>query len=203
MFTGIIEEVGRVRAVARYGGGRRLSVAAERVLAGLEPGDSIALDGACQTVVACEPGGFVVEAIGTTLSRTILRDYDQGRPVNLERALALGERLGGHLLQGHVDGVGPVTAVEPRDEHVLLEVRVPAVVAEVTVLHGSIAINGVSLTIHAIPAPDTIQVALVPFTQEHTNLTELRPGAAVNLEGDLIGKFVIHHLNRSGTPGNR
>lgn len=202
MFTGIIEEVGRVRVVAQYGGGRRLSVAAERVLPGLEPGDSIALDGACQTVVACESGGFVVEAIGTTLSRTILRDYDQGRPVNLERALALGERLGGHLVQGHVDGVGTVTAVEPRDEHVLLEVRVPAVVADVTVLHGSIAVNGVSLTIHAMPGRDTVQVALVPFTQQHTNLTALRPGAAVNVEGDLIGKFVVHHLNRSGTPGN-
>lgn len=203
MFTGIVEEVGRVRAVAPQRDARRLAIAAERVLADLQPGDSIALDGVCQTVVALEPGGFAVETIGTTLSRTTLGGYHPGRRVNLERPVAVGERLGGHFMHGHVDGVGVVETLERCNTHVLLDVRIPDAAAAATVLHGSIAINGVSLTVNALPARGLAQVALIPFTWEHTNLSDLQPADAVNIEGDLIGKMVVHHLERSGTPEGR
>lgn len=198
MFTGIVEEVGRVRSVEALEGGRRIVVEAERVLEGVELGDSIALDGVCQTVVSFDESSFTVEAIGTTLSRTTLGDFEPGRRVNLERALSFGARLGGHLVQGHVDGVGTVTSVEARGEHHLIDIRLPEVVAEVTVLHGSIAVNGVSLTVNALPGPDVAQVAVIPYTWEHTTLSDLSPGGRVNLEGDLLGKFVVQYLKRTG-----
>jgi riboflavin synthase len=198
MFTGIVTEQGRIREVTPVANGRRLVVEAESILAGLKPGDSVAVDGVCQTVVDLYPDGFSVVAIGTTLSRTTLGEFEVGRRVNLEAALALGAPLGGHLVQGHVDAVGQVLAIEEDGTHHLLDVSLPEIVAEVTILHGSIAINGVSLTVNALPAPDVAQVALIPYTWEATNLSALRPGDRVNLEGDLLGKFVINHLKRTG-----
>lgn len=199
MFTGIVEEVGRVEAVRPLEGGRRLAIEAGAVRDGLALGDSVAVDGACLTVAALSAGGFAVDAIGTTLSRTTLARAEVGRRVNLERALALGGRLGGHLVQGHVDGLGTVSGIERRDAHVLLDIRLPDAVAEVTVLHGSIAVNGVSLTVNARPGPNVAQVALIPYTWEHTNLSELRPGEPVNVEGDMIGRFVVDYMKRTGT----
>lgn len=202
MFTGIVEEVGRVTDVAPIANGRLLRIAAERVLAQIRNGDSIAVDGVCLTVTRHDPDGFAVEAIGTTLSRTTIGALEPGAAVNLERALALGDRLGGHLVQGHVDGVGAVRALRREGEHLLLDVELPEPVAAVTVLHGSIAISGVSLTVNALPAQDIAQVALIPYTFEHTNLGHLREGERVNLEGDMIGKFVAHLLaRRGGTAG--
>jgi riboflavin synthase len=201
MFTGIVEEVGTIRATEPMDGGCRITVGAVRVLDGLMPGDSIAVNGVCQTVVALTGEAFVVEAIGTTLSRTTLGEFDTGRRVNLERPLALGDRLGGHLVQGHVDAVGLVSAIERRGEHVLLDVAVPDVIADVAVLHGSIAIDGVSLTINALTADDTVQVALIPHTWNHTTLSTLEIGDGVNLEGDMVGRFVTHWLKRRGGDG--
>ncbi len=201
MFTGIVEEVGRVRGVEPLQDGRRLEIEAERVLDGLRLGDSIAVDGVCQTVVAFDDGGFAVIAVAPTLAVTTLGSFAAGRRVNLERALALGDRIGGHLVQGHVDGLGTVLAVDPKGEHVVLDVRLPDAVAEVSVLHGSICVNGVSLTIQELPAPDVARIALIPYTWDHTALRDLRPGDAVNLEGDMIGKFVVHHLSRTARAG--
>lgn len=197
MFSGIVEAVGRVEAVEPTGAGRRFRIAAP-FTAGVREGDSIAVEGVCLTAVAVGADAFDAEAIATTLSRTTLGGLAAGAPVNLERALALGERVGGHLVQGHVDGVGEVVAVEPAGEHVLLDVRLPEVVAEVTVLHGSIAVAGVSLTVNAFPAPDVAQVALIPYTWNHTTLRELGPGDGVNLEGDMLGRFVVSYLQRRG-----
>jgi riboflavin synthase len=195
MFTGIIEELGRVRAAEPLDGGRRFAI--DTAHAGsLKEGDSVAIDGVCTTVVALDSGVFHIDAIGTTLSRTTMGEYEAGRRVNLERSLALGDRLGGHLVQGHVDGVGEVVAIERRGEHVLLDIRMPDVVADVTVLHGSIAINGVSMTVNALPSRGVAQVAIIPFTWEHTNFSELAVGDRVNLEGDMLGKFVVHYLSR-------
>ena len=201
MFTGIVEEVGRVRRVAPVHAGRRLEIEAARVLDGLRHGDSIAVDGVCQTVVDLDDTGFAVVAVAPTLAVTTLGSFAAGRRVNLERALALGDRLGGHLVQGHVDGLGTVLALDPRGEHVILDIRMPAVVAEVSVLHGSICVNGVSLTIQELPAADVARIALVPYTWDHTALRDLRLGDAVNLEGDMIGKFVVHHLSRTARAG--
>lgn len=200
MFTGIVVEVGSIREVTPLENGVRLAVAAKEVRPGLKLGDSVAIDGVCQTVVELDDEGFSVVAIGTTLSRTTLGEFAPGRAVNLEPALPLGAPLGGHLVQGHVDGVGEVVRVERVGEHHLLEVRLPEIVAEVTVLHGSIAINGVSLTVNALPAPEVAQVALIPYTWSETNLSGLRPGDRVNLEGDLLGKFVVNYLKRTWSP---
>jgi riboflavin synthase len=201
MFSGIVEEVGVVGGVEPLEGGRRIRIGAQSVRADLKAGDSIAVDGICLTVVEIDESGFTVEAIATTLSRTTLGSAGPGQPVNLERSLAFGARVGGHLVQGHVDGVGAVEAVVRRGEHVLLDVRMPEVVAEVTVLHGSIAINGVSLTVNALPAPGVVQVALIPYTLEHTNLSRLGPGTGVNLEGDMLGRFVAHLMRRESGSG--
>lgn len=200
MFSGIVEAVGRVEAVEAVDNGRRLRIAAP--FAGeLGPGDSVAVEGACLTAVTLGDGWFEAEAIATTLSRTTLGGLGVGSPVNLERALALGDRVGGHLVQGHVDGVGEVAALARAGEHVLLDVRLPGAVADVTVLHGSIAVAGVSLTVNAIPEPGVAQVALIPYTWNHTTLRELRPGDGVNLEGDMLGRFVVNYLQRSGRGG--
>ena len=201
MFTGLVEEVGTIASVEPFANGRRVRVRATRVLDDLASGDSIAVDGVCQTVVSRNRAGFTVEAIGTTLSRTTLGALQPGDEVNLERPLAAGARLGGHVVQGHVDAVGTVRAVQRHGEHVLMDVDVPDVVAEVTVLHGSIAIHGVSLTVNALPAPGVVQVALIPHTWDHTNLHRLAPGSSVNLEGDLLGRHVVEYLKRRGTSG--
>lgn len=197
MFSGIVEAVGRVDRVDPVDNGRRFRIAAP-FAAELEEGDSIAVEGVCLTATAVDEAGFETEAIATTLSRTTLGGLDVGSGVNLERALALGDRLDGHMVQGHVDAVGDVTAVERDGEHVLLDVRLPGVVAEVTVLHGSIAMAGVSLTVNAFPEDGVAQVALIPYTWEHTTLRDLAPGDGVNLEGDMIGRFVVDYMKKRG-----
>jgi riboflavin synthase len=199
MFTGLVEEIGSVDAVLQTERGLRLEIAARRVLSDLAIGDSIAIDGVCQTVVSRTDSSFAVEAMGPTLARTTFGELGPGRRVNLERAMAVGSRLGGHIVQGHVDGVGTVAKVERSGEHVLVDVAIPEDVADVTVLHGSITINGVSLTVNEIPGDGVIQVALIPHTWEHTNLSDLQAGSGVNLEGDTIGKFVIEYIKRRGT----
>ncbi|HEX8273177.1 MAG TPA: riboflavin synthase [Longimicrobiaceae bacterium] len=201
MFTGIVEEVGVVAAVREVGGGVEMDVRARTVLEGIALGDSIAMDGVCLTATAFDAGGYTVQAVATTLGRTTLGEFAPGRRVNLERAAALGARLGGHLVQGHVDGVGEVVSVTPRGELVLIDFTLPPEVDEVTVLHGSITLNGVSLTVNGLPAPGTAQVSIIPFTWEHTNLADLRPGSRVNLEGDLIGKYVRRLLDRPREAG--
>jgi len=201
MFTGIVEEVGRVRSVETLETGKRFTIEAGALLGGAREGDSIAIDGVCTTVVGLPAGAFVVEAIGTTLSRTTLGEFEPGRRVNLERSMRLGDRLGGHLVQGHVDAVGRVTALAREGEHVLLDVALPDLVAEVTVLHGSIAVSGVSLTVNRLLPDDVAQVALIPYTWEHTDLSDLRVGDAVNLEGDMLGRFVAQLVKRGVASG--
>lgn len=190
MFTGIVEEVGTVEAVESVADKRRIRIAATATLSDLEPGASIAVNGVCQTVVERDDVSFTVEAIPTTLGRTTLGRLAAGDGVNLERPLALGDRLGGHLVQGHVDGVATVRRVDRLGEHTLVDIAVPTDVAQAAVPRGSIAMDGVSLTINDVPAPDVLQVALIPFTLEHTTLSDLVPGSEVNVEGDLVGKML-------------
>ena len=192
MFTGIVEEVGTLTDVREAGNGVVFTIAADEVRKELGLGDSVAVDGACLTVTSLLDGAFTVQAVGTTLGRTTFGGFGAGRRVNLERALALGQRLGGHVVQGHVDGLGEVLSIRRSEELVLIDFRMPEDVASVTVLHGSITLNGISLTVNALPAPDLCQVSIIPFTWEHTNLADLREGDAVNLEGDTIGKYVRH-----------
>lgn len=196
MFTGIVEEIGTLRDVREAGNGAVFTIAAETVREGMGLGDSVAVDGACLTVTSLPDGAFTVQAVGTTLGRTTFGGFREGRRVNLERAVALGQRLGGHVVQGHVDGLGKVESVQREEELVLIEFTMPEDVAAVTVLHGSITVNGVSLTVNELPRPGVCQVSIIPFTWEHTNLSDLAEGDAVNLEGDTIGKYVRHLLGQ-------
>jgi riboflavin synthase len=193
MFTGIVEELGSVVALAlddssTEGGNARLRIAATRVLDGVQTGDSIAVNGCCLTATTWDdgPGGGWWEAdlSGETLKRTTLGDLRPGDPVNLERPVPVGGRLGGHIVQGHVDGVGEVVAAPPD-----LAVRLPGDLARYVVEKGSIAVDGVSLTVVEISG-DTFTVALIPHTAEVTTLGSRGPGDPVNLEVDVTVKYV-------------
>ena len=189
MFTGIVTDVGTIIRAVETPRGLRLGV--KSAYRNLVTGESVAIDGACFTVVAKEGGKFAVEAMGATRGRTKVDDYAVGTKVNLERALQVGDRLGGHILAGHVDGVGRVTRrQEARGGSVLLDIRVPKDVRELCVPHGSIAVDGISLTVNALPRGSTVQVALIPHTLESTTLGGARVGTRVHLEADLVGKFV-------------
>ena len=201
MFTGIVTDVGTVIRVVETPRGLRIAV--KSGYQGLATGESIAIDGACFTVVAKEKGRFAVEAMGATRGRTKVDEYEVGTRVNLERALQVGDRLGGHILAGHVDGVGKVTRRrEAGDGSVLLDIAVPKEVRELCVPHGSIAVDGISLTVNALPRGGSVQVALIPHTQAVTTLGGARVGARVHLEADLVGKFVrqlvLPHRSESG-----
>ncbi len=199
MFTGIVSAVGAVAAVDRTEDRLSLRIEASgESLDGLELGESIAVDGACLTIVRTGPGWFQVDAVVTTRGRTRFGEVDVGDRVNLERAMAVGDRVGGHFVQGHVDGVGEVRSVRPEADALLLDVAIPQGVQDVTVLHGSITLNGVSLTVNAIPAPGTIQVALIPYTRDHTTLGQVQAGDRVHVEGDMLGKFVRQLLRDRG-----
>lgn len=188
MFTGLVIAVGRVRRAGIAEGGLDLEV--EVSWSDLQLGESVAVDGACLTVKELGTEWFGARVITTSLGRTNFAGYQTGRRVNLERALAVGDRLGGHLVQGHVDGIGTVVKVRPEGDATLIDVAVPPEVAEVSIPLGSITVDGVSLTVNAIPAPGLIQLSLIPFTLVHTTLGDRRAGDAVHVEGDTVGKYV-------------
>ena len=199
MFTGIVDAVGRVaKATQETGNWKRDAGVALTIRApyrGVKRGESIAVNGACLTVERVVQGGFSVHAVSTTLERTLIGEWRKGRAVNLERALRAADRLGGHFVQGHVDGIGVVegTTSNEKTSHgtaYVLDVRVPSDVAEITVLHGSITMDGVSLTVNALPSAGVMQVSLVPFTREHTTLGKLGAGDRVHVEADVLGKYV-------------
>lgn len=188
MFTGLVSAVGVVRAVRRTARGVQLTISAP--YRGLRAGESVAVDGACLTVVRAARGTFTVHAVATTRSRTTFGSCRAGRRVNLERALRVGDRLGGHLVSGHVDGVGIIVGRRTLGDAVLLDIRVPKAVAALAVPYGSLAVHGVSLTINARPRAGVVQVALISHTRRTTTLGGARPGTRVHLEADQIGKFV-------------
>jgi riboflavin synthase len=195
MFTGIVTDIGTVRDARRSDLGLELTIQCS--YPDLQTGESVAVDGACLTVAGLQPGGFSVQVIRTSLERTRFGDLAPGSRVNLERALRVGDRLGGHLVQGHVDGVGTVLRVIPGNDARLLDLEAPPEVARVTVPLGSITVDGVSLTVNAMPGSATIQISLIPFTLEHTTLADRRPGDRVHLEADTIGKYVEALLKRT------
>ena len=198
MFTGLVETVGAVRAMRVADGTRIIDI--ECQFAGtLQPGDSVSIDGICLTAIALTDAGFTVQAIETTLGRTTVGEWQPGRRVNLERALRAGDRLGGHFVQGHIDAIGRVHEVRRSGSELLVDVELPDPVAEVTTLHGSIAIDGVSLTVSELRDPAIARVALIPYTLTHTNLARLAPDSRVNLEGDMLGRFVVNYLKRSSS----
>jgi riboflavin synthase len=197
MFTGIVTEIGTLLEARPSDGGRDLDIACSWT--DLVAGESVAVDGVCLTVARLGEGKFGVHVVRTSLDRNRFADLRLGDRVNLERALRVGDRLGGHLVQGHVDGVGTVLRVATREDARLLDLQVPAEVARVSVPLGSVTVDGVSLTVNAMPDPGTIQISLIPFTLEHTTLGDRRPGDRVHLEADTVGKYVQALLERRET----
>ncbi len=190
MFTGLVEEIGRVEEIApEEGGGARLQIAAPIVTEGMAIGDSLCVNGACLTAVELDGDLVAVDCVAETLRRTALGALAPGHAVNLERALPAGGRLGGHIVQGHVDGVGRVRSATPEGTSVLIEVEAPPAILRYVVEKGSIAVDGVSLTV-AARGPDAFTVALIPHTMAATTLSPRAVGRAVNLEADMVAKYV-------------
>lgn len=200
MFTGLVQKVGVLRRLARSQGGWALSVAHEPWPDALVLGESVAVQGACLTVTSFGAGVFTADLLDETLQRTALRQLGEGSHLNLERALALGDRLGGHLVSGHVDETGTLQAIEDRGRDIALRVSCSEGLARQTVMKGSVAIDGVSLTVSGL-GDDWIEVNLIPHTLGATSLRDRKAGDCVNLEGDLLGKYVARLLGRESRPG--
>ena len=194
MFTGIIEAIGRVAAVNSAGQSVALTIdGAGLDLSDIAVGDSIACNGVCLTVTALVPRGFTVDVSQETLRVTA--GFGAGAAINLEKSMRLSDRLGGHLVSGHVDGVGTITAVKPVDANREIMVRFPAELGRYIARKGSIAINGVSLTVNVVTT-DTFSVNLIPHTLAVTNLKDLKQGDRVNLEIDLVARYVERMFDR-------
>jgi riboflavin synthase len=192
VFTGLVDDIGVIEAISATEAGREFRVRCR--YHDLLDGESIALDGACLTVREHGAGWFTVAAVVTTLERTTIGAWVPGRRVNLERAMRPSDRLGGHIVQGHVDAVGTLQSIVKRDDAWILEVAVPASVGSLLVPHGSITVDGISLTVNDLPAPGVLGLSIIEYTWRHTTLADRSPGDGVHLEADVIGKFVQHLL---------
>ncbi|MDT7738031.1 MAG: riboflavin synthase [Mycobacterium sp.] len=190
MFTGIVEELGEVVGKDDLGDSARFTIQGPVVTADAGHGDSIAVNGVCLTVVEVLPGGqFTADVMGETLSRSSLSRLAAGSPVNLERAAALNSRLGGHIVQGHVDGTGQIVARSPAEHWEVVRIGLPVELARYVVEKGSITVDGISLTVSGL-GDDWFEVSLIPTTRELTTLGQAPPGTPVNLEVDVIAKYV-------------
>lgn len=203
MFTGIIEEVGTVRAIKPGRASCEIVISAREILSDLKLGDSVAVNGTCLTVTAKDSLGFSADAVHETVNRTTLGSLSPGGRVNLERAMPANGRFGGHIVAGHVDGTGTVTEIRRDDNAVWYTVRADAGILRCVVEKGSIAIDGISLTV-ARAGKDSFSVSVIPFTRSCTTLADRRVGDRVNLETDIIGKYVEKLLSpekETGTGG--
>lgn len=195
MFTGIVEEVGTVTLIEA----NKLAITASLVMEGLKLGDSISINGACLTVVDHNQDLFAVDLSPETLRRTSLGDLNNGGPVNLERALAANGRMGGHIVQGHVDGTGKVTSLKPDEDCLILRIRAPKRLMPYVVEKGFIAVDGVSLTVVKKGA-SSFTLSVIPYTRQNTRFRDAAVGDSVNLEADILAKYVESLL--SGQKGN-
>jgi len=200
VFTGIVEEIGRVQQVERRGGLQRLQILAPRVAADLQIGDSVNVAGVCQTAVAVGPASFAVESVPETLRRTTLGELRSGDAVNLERALRLDSRLGGHLVLGHVDGVGRIARLERRADGWDMTIDAPAALGRYLAPKGAIAVDGISLTVAEVSA-SRFTVAVIPHTFQHTTLAQRQQSDRVNLEIDVIARYLERLLSGGGRAG--
>jgi riboflavin synthase len=195
MFTGIVEDVGKVESFALKGTGALLTVSTGLPLDEVREGDSISVSGACLTVTGKAKGRFTADVSAETLARTTFRTLRAGNRVNLERAMSLGARLDGHLVYGHVDGTGTVAGIRPDGDSRVFHLRADPPIMKGIVFKGAVAVDGVSLTVSTV-RPDGFEVALIPFTLKRTTLGNARPGDAVNVETDIVGKYVLGFLER-------
>lgn len=189
MFTGIVEEMGVVKTVGKTLAGTKLSLLAKLILEDLSPGASVSVNGACLTVVDVDAQGFAVDVSPETLSITTLGELATGDPVNLERAMKLNERIGGHLVSGHVDGVGAIIARQQDGNAVVLTIEAPPEIMRYCVPKGSVTVDGISMTINGVQ-DRSFSLSVIPHTAQNTTLGVKQMGARVNLESDVIGKYV-------------
>lgn len=189
MFTGIIEEVGTIKGIKKGARSCILTISGKKVLEGTKIGDSIALNGVCLTVTTISGDSYTADVMAETMNRSSLGELKAGTPVNLERAMSAEGRFGGHIVSGHIDGVGTVSAVEPEDNAVWYTIEADKGLLRYIVEKGSIAIDGISLTVAYVDG-HCFKVSVIPHTQKETNLSTKTPGSAVNLECDIIGKYV-------------
>lgn len=195
MFTGIIEELGEVRSIETRGENARIVIGAHIVTEGTNHGDSISVNGVCLTALDIQPDSFAADVSRETLSRSTLGALKPGTPVNLERAVTPATRLGGHIVQGHVDARGTLAGVEDHGESWTVRIGYPREIGRYLVFKGSVAVEGISLTIAGL-TDDYFEIAIIPKTWEVTNLSQLKPGDGVNLEVDVIAKYVERLLAR-------
>lgn len=196
MFTGIIEEIGYVKRINQQSRSAQIEIKADKVLGDVAVGDSIAVNGVCLTVVAFDSQHFTADVMPETISKTNLRELKPGSPVNLERALQLGGRLGGHIVQGHVDAVGTIVEKQILEIAIIYRIATEPELLQYVVPKGSVAIDGISLTVVDV-FQDSFTVSLIPHTAHETVLGEKKPGDRVNLESDIIGRYVKHLMNRN------
>jgi len=197
MFTGLIEEVGRIRGIRAAERSTQLRIAAPKISNDLRMGDSVAVNGCCLTATAIRDGDITFDLLDETVARTNLGNLDAESPVNLERALAATGRIGGHFVQGHIDCTAPVLSFEAKGADYRLEVELPADFARYAVAKGSIALDGISLTIAEL-LPASLVVWIIPHTRRETNLSRLQRGDLINVEFDLLAKYVERILQRPG-----
>jgi riboflavin synthase len=202
MFTGIVEEVGAILACEQMGGGLRFHVRAPRSAPELQVNDSVSVNGACHTVVWRDEASFKVESVEETLKKTSLGALVKGSMVNLELPMKLNERLGGHLVLGHVDAVGVVTGILERESSWMTTIEVPRHFTQYLVPTGSVSVDGVSLTIAELDKP-RFTVSIIPHTMEHTIWKEYRAGSRVNIEFDLVGKYIEQMIPGKSKPDLR
>ena len=200
MFTGLIEEIGIIQTIRPLGGGKRISVKAAKIMDDLKIDDSVSINGVCQTVVSRTVNSFDVEAVEETIRKTTFGNLKPAEMVNLERALRMGDRLGGHIVQGHVDCTGNVVTISKERTGILLWISYPSEFSRYIVNTGSICINGISLTV-AKAETGKFMCAIIPHTWEVTILKNLKQGSIVNLEFDVIGKY-IENMLKSGITNN-
>ncbi|MFY9323189.1 MAG: riboflavin synthase [Syntrophomonadaceae bacterium] len=196
MFTGIIEEIGYVKRINQQSRSAQIEIKADKVLGDVAVGDSIAVNGVCLTVVAFDSQHFTADVMPETVSKTNLRELKPGSPVNLERALKLGGRLGGHIVQGHVDAIGTIVEKQILEIAIIYRIATEPELLQYVVPKGSVAIDGISLTVVDV-FQDSFTVSLIPHTAHETVLGEKKPGDRVNLESDIIGRYVKHLMNRN------
>ena len=198
MFTGLIETTGKIEKTASRGGGLELSIISSLPVAEIKLGDSLAFDGACLTVTGTQARGFSVDVSPESLERTTLGKKRAGDRVNLERALKVGDRLGGHIVSGHIDGIATLSGREQAGQFTRLVFSAPAELLRYIIEKGSVAIDGISLTVNTVTARD-FSVMIIPHTLEKTTLNEKKIGGQVNIENDIIGKYVEKFMGRRDT----
>lgn len=196
MFTGLIEDCGSLKGIEKSSSSAVVTLATGLPVDSLALGDSVAVNGVCLTVVAIGSNSFSADVSPETFSRTTLGQLRSGSPVNLERALRVGDRLGGHIVTGHVDAIGTVGNVTKVQNVVLIEIEVPPDTGRYLIEKGSVAVDGISLTINAVTG-NSFELSIIPHTLEMTSLKRLRPGDRVNIETDIIGKYVERLMNHS------